>query len=207
MENRLQHVLLALGKSALLPLFLTLSAASVAEQQSNADEKGAGIDTEFFELGAFIGIINIEDFASEPVVGIRSSFHATEDIFLQFNFGSAEVSRSSYEKNAVDLVDSSDRDYRYVDLLLGYNLFPGEVFPSSARSALSAFHLVAGLGHTEFGGEENFTYIFGAGYRISVSDRLLWHVDLRDHLYKTNLIQKNETVHNIDLTTGLTYLF
>lgn len=207
MEIRLQHVLLALGKPALLSLFLSVSAANAVEPQPGASEKNVSIDTEFFELGAFIGIINIEDFTSEPVVGIRSSFHATEDIFLQFNFGSAKVSRSSYEKNGVDLIEDSDRDYRYLDLLLGYNLFPGEVFPSSTRSALSAFHLVAGLGHTEFGGEENFTYIIGAGYRISVSDRLLWHVDIRDHFYKTNLIQKDETVHNIDLTTGLTYLF
>ena len=207
MENRLQHVLLALGKSALLSLFLTVSAASAAEQQSGAGDKNTRIDSEFFELGAFIGIINIEDFTSEPVIGIRSSFHATEDIFLQFNFGTAKVSRSSYENNVVDLIEDGDRDYRYVDLLLGYNLFPGEVFPSSTRSALSSFHIVAGLGHTEFGGEENFTYIVGAGYRISVSERLLWHVDLRDHLYSTNLIQENETVHNVDLTTGLTYLF
>lgn len=45
------------------------------------------IDTEFFEIGVYAGVLNIDNFGSEAVYGVNASFHATEDFFLQGNYG------------------------------------------------------------------------------------------------------------------------
>ena len=40
------------------------------------------IDNENFEIGAYGGMMNIEDFGSQPVYGARVGYHVTEDFFL-----------------------------------------------------------------------------------------------------------------------------
>lgn len=216
MENRLQHIFLKFSGicifSALLPVSLAQGSEVTSAENVNSpmsstsavDYKG-NIDTEFFELGAFVGIINIEDFTSEEVYGVRTAFHASEDIFLEFNYATASVSDSSFEKKTNSLTE--DRDYTYYDFLFGYKLFPGEVFPSKQRSSISSFHIVTGVGHTEFGGEENFTYIIGLGYRVGITQQIVWNMDVRNHIYTSNLSKDDGTVHNIDFTTGVSYLF
>lgn len=215
MENRLQHVFLKLTGicifSTLLPVNLALgseataSASSMPVAANTAPEHKVDIDTEFFELGAFVGFINIEDFTSEEVYGIRSAFHATEDIFLEFNYATASVSESSFEKKTNAITE--DRDYTYYNFLFGYKIFPGEVFPSAKSSSISSFHLVAGVGHTEFGGEENFTYAIGLGYRVALTQQIVWNVDVRNYIYTSNLTKDDGSVHNIDFTSGISYLF
>ena len=41
--------------------------------------RSAAIDSENFEVGAFTGIISIQDFDSEIVYGIRAAWHVSED--------------------------------------------------------------------------------------------------------------------------------
>ena len=43
------------------------------------------IDTEDFEVGAYVGILSIEDFESNVVYGARLAYHLTEDFFLEGN--------------------------------------------------------------------------------------------------------------------------
>lgn len=220
MENRLQHIFLKLTGicifSVLLPFNLAqgseaepsrISSSPITSSSYNSPEEefSGEIDTEFFELGVFAGFINIEDFTSEEVYGVRSAFHATEDIFLEFNYATASVSKSSFEKKTNSLTD--ERDYNYYDFLFGYKIFPGEVFPSTTSSLISSFHLVAGVGHTEFGGEENFTYVLGLGYRVAVTQQLVWNLDIRNYIYNSNLTKDDGSVHNIDFTSGISYLF
>ena len=199
MENRLQHIFLKLIGICILATLLPVNLA----HSSEADK--VDIDTDFFELGAFVGFINIEDFTSETVYGVRSAFHATEDIFLEFAYATASVSESSFEKKTNSLTE--EHDYKYYDFLFGYKIFPGEVFPSTKSSSISSFHAVLGIGHTEFGGEENFTYVFGLGYRVAVTQQIIWNLDVRNHIYTSNLTKDDGSVHNIDFTTGVSYLF
>ena len=145
----------------------------------------AKIDTEFFEIGLFAGVLNIDNFGSEAVYGINATFHATEDIFLQGNYGISKAGTTSFEDLSGDnvrLLSDSDRNYTYYDLLAGYNIFPGEVFMTSKLTFNSAFYLVGGVGNTKFGGEDNFTTTLGTGYRIVLRDWLTWHIDFRDHI-------------------------
>src|SRR5690606_32718994 len=55
------------------------------------------IDTEDFELGAYVGILSIEDFESNAVYGARLAYHLTEDFFLEGTVGHTQAGRTSYE--------------------------------------------------------------------------------------------------------------
>jgi outer membrane beta-barrel protein len=170
----------------------------------------ADIDDEFFEIGLFVGNLNIDNFGSELVYGANASFHATEDFFLQINYGMSEAGLTSFEELSgqnVRLLSDSERDYTFYNLLVGYNIFPGEVFMTSKLTFNSAFFLVGGIGNTEFGGEDNFTVTVGTGYRIVLRDWLTWHIDYRDHIFNSDILKEDQTTHNIELSTGLTLFF
>ena len=189
-----------------------LAVAEVAEDNKRLATAGSYVsaqelDTEFFELGLYGGVLNVQDFTSELLLGARATFHASEDFFLQANLAQAEVSESSFEQKLGSVLEGADRDYTYFNLLLGYNVFQGEVFPFSSQASLSALHLVAGVGNTEFGDEESFTYVIGAGYRVNITRRYVWSVDLRDHIYQSSLLRENDRTHNVELVMGISYLF
>lgn len=211
MENRIQHFLLNTGRA--LALLLAASSAQ-AEQSENLDAgeqpvaEKLSIDSEFFELGVYAGLINIQDFTTNPLIGASATFNASEDFFLQFNLaGTTEVSESSYEKSQGVLFEGDERNYSYYDFLLGYNVFQGEAFIGDGSGNWSSLYLVAGVGNTEFGGEESFTYTMGVGYKVNLARNYIWRVDLRDHTYRSNLLAEDDRVHNVEFSTGLSYVF
>lgn len=170
------------------------------------EEYEAQIDTEFFEVGGYFGIIGIEDFRSEPIIGFKASFHATEDFFLQANFGKTEVGISAYEEQA-DASIVIDRDYSYYNLLVGYNLFPGESFITQGLTLNSTFYLVAGVGNTSLNKDDHFTITYGSGYRIILNDWLTWNMDFRNHSFESQILANKRRVNNLEFSIGLTAFF
>lgn len=168
------------------------------------------IDDEVFEVGFFTGLISIEDFGSHPLYGVKASFHATEDFFLQLNYGQSKAGKTSYETvsgSGINILSEKDRELSYYDLLVGYNIFPGETFVSSKLTFNSAFYLVAGAGNTDFAGDNHFTLVVGSGYRIILNDWLTWNLDYRDHMFETELLGHKKQSHNLEFATGLTVFF
>jgi outer membrane beta-barrel protein len=198
-----------------LPVLFSTSMVLAAEPavdntsaaQSNSYVSADELDSEFFELGIYGGILNVQDFTSEPLIGARATFHASEDFFLQVNYAQAEITESSFEKKLGSVLAEADRDYTFFNFLLGYNVFQGEVFPFKGHVSLSALYLVAGVGDTEFGDEESFTYTFGAGYKVNLTRRYVWSVDFRDHIYQSSLLREDERTHNVEISTGISFLF
>lgn len=173
------------------------------------DVSKAEIDDESFEFGLYAGILNIDNFGSEPVIGVKASYFATEDLFLQLNYGRSKAGNTSFEDITENfrLLTDDERDYTYYNILVGYNIFPGEVFMRSKAAFNSSIYLVGGVGNTDFAGEDNFTTTLGTGYRIILRDWLTWHVDFRNHIFKSDIINENETTHNLELSTGMTIFF
>jgi outer membrane beta-barrel protein len=218
-----------LGKSLLL-LSLLWPGLAMSEEQPKADSqsdetgavqvikpevkprevKEAAIDDESFEVGLFLGVLNIDNFGSEPVYGVNAAYHATEDFFLQLNYGVSEAGLTSFEDLSgenVRLLTDEEREYTYYDFLVGYNVFPGEIFMTSKRTFNSAIYLVGGIGNTKFGGEDNFTVALGTGYRIVFRDWLSWFVDFRDHMFNSDIVNESELTHNLQLSTGVSFFF
>lgn len=167
------------------------------------------IDTEDFELGMFAGMLSVEDFGSNKVIGARAAYHINSLFFVEAAYAQSEAGLTSYEvlSGAARLLTDDEREYTYYNLSFGYNVLPGEAFPRRDWAFNTALYLIAGAGSTTFGGDDHFTLNFGAGYRFIVSDWLTLHLDARDHLFETDLLGASKTTHNMELTTGFTVFF
>lgn len=171
--------------------------------------KRSRIDTEDFEIGAYFGVLSIEDFESNTVYGARLAYHLTEDFFIEGTVGESKAGRTSYEtlSGSAALLTDNERDYRYYALSLGWNVLPGEVFIGKNRAYNSAFYLVAGIGGTTFAGDDRFTVSGGFGYRILPTDWLAIHFDVRDHVFDIDIFGEKKIVNNLEAHLGLSIFF
>ena len=167
------------------------------------------IDSEDFELGAFVGIMSVEDFESNVVYGARLAYHVTEGFFVEGSVGRTDAGLTSFERlsGGAPILSDSDRTYTYYNLNLGYNIFPGEVFLGEGRAYNTNLYLTGGLGSTRFAGDDRFTVNFGVGYRFLYTDSIAFHLDFRDHLFDIDLLGEDKTTHNLEGTLGVTVFF
>ena len=71
----------------------------------------------------------------------------------------------------------------------------------------TALYLMAGAGSTKFAGDNHFTAVAGLGFRMLPNDWLAVHVDMRDHMFDTDLLGEKKTAHNFEAQIGLTVFF
>ena len=100
-------------ESGIRSIFLTAALATLAApawSQEQADEPPqviepqverrdvdvAPIDTEDFELTAFVGIMGVEDFESNVVYGARFAYHVNEALFVEATYGMTELGTTTY---------------------------------------------------------------------------------------------------------------
>lgn len=191
--------------------FLSLGILSVPALAEESSDKGLDINKEIFELGAYLGIVNIEDFTSELVPGISLTFRASEDFFIQYNYLQiSKVDLSLYEDQAAAPVyfTGKGRKFSHYDLLLGYNIFQGEFFKADAKTSLSTLYVVLGAGETSFGKESRFSYTTGLGYQIGLTKHLNINVDYKNYIYDSSVIlDQDKTVNTTQISTGINYIF
>lgn len=178
-------------------------------QVERRDIREPKIDTENFEVGVFAGVMSIEDFGSDLVYGARLSYHITEGLFVEGSVGQSEAGLTSFEElsGGAPILSDSDREFTYYNLSLGYNIFPGEVFIGEGRAFNTSLYLIGGLGSTRFAGDDRFTVNVGAGYRFLITDWIALHLDFRDHMFDTDLLGTEKTVHNFEAHLGMTVFF
>jgi outer membrane beta-barrel protein len=171
--------------------------------------KEPAIDREDFEIGAFAGIMGIEDFGSDLSYGVRLAYHITEGFFMEATVGQTQGGLTSFEilSGGARLITDSERELTYYNLNVGYNILPGEVFIGEGRAYNTNLYLIAGLGSTTFAGDDRFTVNFGAGYRFLLTDSVALHLDFRDHLFDIDLLGEEKTAHNLEGHLGFTVFF
>jgi len=214
MESRIQYLLLiallslASAVPAATPADLDLEPLVVREPERRAVKVDA-IDSENFEFGIYTGIINVEDFGSNTVTGIRAAFHVTEHLFVEGNYGRTTLDRTSFERlsGGAEILTDAQRDMTYYSASVGYNLLPGEAFVGRKRAFKGALYALAGVGSTEFAGDDRFTLNVGVGYRFIARDWLAFHVTVRDYIFDSDLLGSNETYHNLEFTGSMTLFF
>ena len=183
---------------------------SIIEPQVNRrDVKTPKIKAKDFELGAYFGALSIEDFGTNPVYGVRAAYHVSEDIFLEGYLGRSKAGQSSLEEvfPEITVLSNSGRQFTYYDLDVGYNVLPGEIFLGRGRAFNSALYVTVGIGDVKFAAQDQFALNFGVGARILITDWLAMHMDVRDHVFESDLFGVDKNVHNIEATLGLTTFF
>lgn len=190
----------------------TLAADAVQVIEPDLDRREietASLDTENIEIGVYYGLISIEDFASNDIVGVRAALHISEDFFFEANYAESEGDLTSFEKlsGSSPLFSDTDREYSYYNLSLGWNILPGEIFIWDRYAFNSSLYLIAGVGSTSFLGDDWFTVNLGAGFRLSLTDWLAWHIDVRDHIFDRDTFGEEQTTNNVEFTSGFTVFF
>ncbi|MCO4812867.1 MAG: outer membrane beta-barrel domain-containing protein [Gammaproteobacteria bacterium] len=171
--------------------------------------KEPAIDREDFEVGAYAGIMSIEDFGSNVSYGLRIAYHITEGFFMEASVGQTDGGLTSFEvlSGGARLITDSERTLTYYNLNVGYNILPGEVFFGEGRAYNTNLYLIAGLGSTTFAGDDRFTVNLGAGYRFLLTDSVALHLDFRDHLFDIDVLGEEKTAHNLEGHLGVTVFF
>ncbi|MBV1905847.1 MAG: outer membrane beta-barrel domain-containing protein [Pseudomonadales bacterium] len=167
------------------------------------------LDTENFQIGGFAGLLNVEDFGTNLVYGIRATYHVTEGLFVEGNYALSELGQTSFEllSGGATLLTDDQRDLTYYNLSIGYALLPGESFIGSRWAIKGRLYFLVGAGATDFGGDQRFTINGGVGYELYLTDWLAMHVAARDHVFSTDLLGTSKTVHNVEFTGGLSVYF
>jgi len=167
------------------------------------------INADDIELGIYGGILNIENFSSEPVIGLRLAYHVTEDFFIEGYLAKSTVSDEFYRSRAFPITgfDQQEEDLTYYNVSLGYNVLPGEIFLGNRWAMASAFYIIGGIGTTKFAKESHATFNFGGGYRILLNDWLAVHIDMRDHVFDSDLLGQNKSTHNFETHIGVSVFF
>ena len=166
------------------------------------------IDTENFEVGAFYGQYNMEDFGTGDVIGIRVTYHITERAFIEGTFASTEISDSTFRSILPGgLFPNETETLEYNYFIVGYNIFPGEFFPFEGVAWTSAFYLVAGAGNTSFVSKDHSTTILGGGFRILPKDWIALHMDARRHSFESDVTGTTKVIDNLELSIGLSIYF
>ena len=221
MESRFLLLLVALAMTVLpgCSLFSQQGSGQVVDEEGTPvvidpdidrrEIKRAKIDKENFEISAYAGLISIEDFGTNTVYGGRVAFHVTEDFFLEAAYGVSDGEETSFELLSGDavLLTDTEREYTYYNASLGWNVFPGEVFLWRNRAFSSNLYVIAGVGSTEFAGDDRFTVNVGAGFRLLMNDAFALRLDVRDHLFDIDLLGTDKTAHNIEYHLGLSFFF
>jgi outer membrane beta-barrel protein len=159
-------------------------------------------------VGMFAGTYATQNFGAAPVVGARLGYHITEDWFVEGTLGRSKVSDEAFRQVLPGGIFTNAKEtLSYYDVSAGYNLLPGEVFPTAKRAKATAIYLVAGVGSTKFNNQRSQTVSFGLGGRLMLLDRAALQVDMRDHVFSLDLLGKRQSTHNLELTGGFTWYF
>lgn len=168
------------------------------------------IDTEDFEATVFTGLLSIEDFGANAVVGARFAYHINEDIFIEAALAKSKGSETSYERisgQSLPLITDAERELTYYNFSLGYNILPGESFLTRNTSFNSALYVIAGMGNTVFAGADRLTINVGGGFRMLITDWMALHVDVRNHIFNIDILAEDKTANNLEVTFGISVFF
>ena len=155
------------------------------------------------ELGAYVGILSVQDFGAKPSAGLRLGYHVTEDYFIEGTYGRSTVSDQAYRRLGVAIFNTEEVPLTYYYLSVGCNLFPGEIFVGRNWAMTSAVYVIGGVGNLKFNGEGHTAYNLGIGIRVLPVDWFSMRFEMKDHLFTSDLLGKNELKHNFEMTLGI----
>jgi len=166
------------------------------------------IDSEDFELSVYIGLLSVEDFGVNPVQGLKLAYHVNEDVFVQFDYGFSDAGETSLElANGASLLNDEQRSLEYYLVNIGFKLLPGEAFVTDSSTFNTTFYVVAGLGSTDFGGDNRFTINFGTGYQILFADAFSLRIDASDLIFNIDVFGEDKVTHNLQYSIALSWFF
>ncbi len=212
-------------RSIFLAITLLIAMMPVTEVAAQSEEDDSGnliepqieriefdeslIDSDDFEFAVYAGYLAIEDFDTDIVIGFKLGYNVSEDFFVQASYGTGDSGETSFEKlsGGAPLLSDDEREIKYYLVTLGFNLFPGEAFLTDSTTFNTVLYLSAGVGNTEFAGDDRFTVAYAVGHRTVFADGFSLDIEMRDLIFEQDLFGTEEITHNIELTVALNLFF
>lgn len=182
--------------------------AAVLPQVQRRDIKLPRFPSSDFEVGLYGGLYATQNFGSSMAGGVRLAYHITEDFFVEGAAGQTTVSDEAFRRILPGGIFTGNTEKLiYSNLNVGVNLLPGEVFLGTRYAMPSQVFLLAGGGTTRFNGQRMSTFDLGVGVKVFLTDNWALRVDMRDNVFKLDLLGKRELTHNVELNAGVSFLF
>jgi len=181
------------------------SPALIEPQIERVDFDESLIDSYDFEMAIYAGLLAIENFDTNPVIGLKIGYHISEDLFVQGSYARSEVGETSFEKlgGGAPLLSDDERDVEYYLVSLGFNLFHGEAFFTDSTTFNTVSYVSGGIGNTDFAGDDRYTIALAVGYRTLFADGFSVDVEMRDLIFDMDIFGSDDTTHNLELTLSL----
>lgn len=209
-------------RRATLPVLALLATAAQAQQPTlqptqqpiepevaRRDVRVPRLPSNDFQASLFAGIYATENFGSSSVAGVRLGYAITEDVFVEGSYGKSTVSDEAFRQilpGGGVLTDPQSK-LTYYNVAAGWNVLTGESFFGRNIAKASALYLIGGLGSTTFVDQKKQTFVLGFGARLMFNDSVSMQLDVRDHLFSLDLLGKQQSTNNPELTLGVTLHF
>jgi len=205
----MQGARLALGLLLMMPLSALAEVEVYQPEVERKDIREAGIDTELFEAGGFLGFMSLEDFETKPLVGARLTYHANELLFLETRIARTAKMETAFERltGTIDLIPDDDSAVSYYQLNAGLNLLPGEIFWQDKKAWNMNFFLLGGAGGVSFAGSTHFSVQFGTGLSWIITDWMTVEMVMMTHIFDLDVLGEEKTTMNLSWTTGVGFFF
>jgi len=164
----------------------------------------AALDTEHFELGLFTGLLSVEDFNTNPVIGASLRYYLNEKFLIEGSIGTSETKRANTEGNQ-DF--NPERDFSYFSVSAGYQFVKGRSFWGKKRKYNTGLYVLGGLEQVDFADESNTGIVIGVSYKTILTDYLTINLDFKDHIVKRDFIGDDKMTQNIEISFGVNTIF
>ena len=220
MEIRFRSILLAITFLVMWPATQLAAQSDEIDEDENTnliepeiervefDE--SQIDSYDFELAIYAGVLALENFDTNEVVGLKIGYHVSEDFFVQGSYGISDSGETSFEKlsGGAPLLSDDERDVEYYIFSIGFNLLPGEAFLTDSTTLNTVLYVSGGMGVTKFAGDDRSTIAAAVGYRTIFIDGFSVDVEMRDLIFDMDIFgEDDDTTHNLELTLSLNLFF
>ncbi|HEX9812130.1 MAG TPA: outer membrane beta-barrel domain-containing protein [Burkholderiales bacterium] len=209
MKTTLKLLLLAclLGAVVSVPVRAQSQTPVIQPEVDRRNIRIPKINVDDIEIGLYGGVLSVQDFGANSAAEFRAAYHLTEDFFIEGTVGRSTVSDESFRRLGIPIFTQQETNLDYYHLSVGYNLFPGEIFFGKNWAMTSAVYLIGGVGSVKFNNENSTSFNFGIGIRVLPADWLAVRVEMRDLLFESDILGKNELKHNFELVLGLGVYF
>src|SRR6266446_10120205 len=75
------------------------------------------------EIGAYTGILSVQDFGAKSSSGLRLGYHVTEDFFVEGMYGRSTVSDQAFRRLGIAIFNREKIDLTYYYLSIGLTCF------------------------------------------------------------------------------------
>lgn len=191
------------------PMFeLSGSLPEIQPEIERRDIKIPRIDSEYFELGLLAGSLSVEDFGSHFLYGIQGSLHITQSFFFKAQAVRSKINDNVFRRLGLPLfVGEGTQAIEKYSVLLGWDVFPGEVYLGESYTISSSIYMQAGASSIHIGEKDYLGVVVGVGLRLMPLDWFAFSLDVSGSEYNSDLFGFEKISHDYETSIGLSVYF